>query len=414
MLKRLRTQFVAVIMVIVTIMLCTVFGMLYFFTKSNLEQESLAMMRAVPVGMIAPGQPLAPFARPEEEPEQVRLPFFVVQEEKDGTLSAIGIGYYDLALGESFDQVFLQELIQEVTRSGRPFGELEQYHLRFLRVDSPFGQRVVFADITSEQSTLNNLVKNCILIGVLCFFAFLGISIRLAAWTVKPVERAWQKQRQFVSDASHELKTPLTVIMTNAELLQGREDDRESQMQFSSNILTMSRQMRALVEQMLELARADSGQGKTDLRPVDLSTLVADALLPFEPVFFEQGLELSSQIDDGITVHGDPGRLKEVLDILLDNARKYTEPSGTVSVYLERWGHYRCRLTVSNPGTPLSEAEQKDIFKRFYRADPARSGNGSFGLGLAIAKCITAEHHGRIWAESIGGYNHFFVELPIK
>ena len=85
MLKRLRTQFVAVIMVIVTIMLCTVFGMLYFFTKSNLEQESLAMMRAVPVGMIAPGQPLAPFARPEEEPEQVRLPFFVVQEEKDGT-----------------------------------------------------------------------------------------------------------------------------------------------------------------------------------------------------------------------------------------------------------------------------------------------------------------------------------------
>lgn len=152
MLKRLRTQFVAVIMVIVTIMLCTVFGMLYFFTKSNLEQESLAMMRAVPVGMIAPGQPLAPFARPEEEPEQVRLPFFVVQEEKDGTLSAIGIGYYDLAPGESFDQVFLQELIQEVTRSGRPFGELEQYHLRFLRVDSPFGQRVVFADITSEQS----------------------------------------------------------------------------------------------------------------------------------------------------------------------------------------------------------------------------------------------------------------------
>ena len=94
------------------------------------------------------------------------------------------------------------------------------------------------------------------------------------------MERAWQQQRQFVSDASHELKTPLTVIMTNAELLQGREDDRESQMQFSSNILTMSRQMRALVEQMLELARADSGRGKTDLRPVDLSTLVADALLP--------------------------------------------------------------------------------------------------------------------------------------
>ncbi len=186
----------------------------------------------------------------------------------------------------------------------RPSGELKQYHLRFLRVDAPFGQSVIFADTTSEQSTLNNLVKNCILIGVLCFFAFLGISIKLAAWTVKPVEWAWQQQRQFVSDASHELKTPLTVIMTNAELLQSEENDRDSQVRFSANILTMSRQMRALVEQMLELARADSGQGKADLRPVDLSTLAADALLPFDPVFFEQGLMLSSQLAEGINVNG--------------------------------------------------------------------------------------------------------------
>ena len=259
----------------------------------------------------------------------------------------------------------------------RPSGELKQYHLRFLRVDAPFGQSVIFADTTSEQSTLNNLVKNCILIGVLCFFAFLGISIKLAAWTVKPVEWAWQQQRQFVSDAPHELKTPLTVIMTNAELLQSEENDRDSQVRFSANILTMSRQMRALVEQMLELARADSGQGKADLRPVDLSTLAADALLPFDPVFFEQGLMLSSQLAEGINVNGDAGRLKEVLDILLDNARKYTEPPGTVNVRLERWGHHRCRLTVSNPGPPLSAAEQKDIFKRFYRTDPAGAGTAA-------------------------------------
>ena len=414
MLKRLRLQFVAVIMVIVTIMLCTVFGMLYFFTRSSLEQESFAMMRAVPVGIMAPDRPLAPFARPGEQQEQVRLPFFVVQEAEDGTLTAAGVGYYDLSPGEAFDQTFLQELIQEVERVNRPSGELKQYHLRFLRVDAPFGQSVIFADTTSEQSTLNNLVKNCILTGVLCFFAFLGISIKLAAWTVKPVEWAWQQQRQFVSDASHELKTPLTVIMTNAELLQSEENDRDSQVRFSANILTMSRQMRALVEQMLELARADSGQGKADLRPVDLSTLAADALLPFDPVFFEQGLMLSSQLAEGINVNGDAGRLKEVLDILLDNARKYTEPPGTVNVRLERWGYHRCRLTVSNPGPPLSAAEQKDIFKRFYRTDPARSRDGSFGLGLSIAQRITEEHHGRIWVESSGGYNRFTVELPAR
>lgn len=413
MLRRLRIQFVVVIMVIATIMLCTVFGMLYFFTRGNLEQDSLAMMRAVSVGMVAPSQPAEPFAHPAEKPEQVRLPFFVVQIGKDGSLAAAGVGYYDLSPGEAFDQAFLQELIREVERSGRPYGEVERYHLRFLRADSPFGRRVIFADTTSEQSTLNNLAKDCLLIGALCFFAFLGLSIKLAAWAVKPVERAWQQQRQFVSDASHELKTPLTVIMTNAELLQCEENDRDSQARFSANILTMSRQMRSLVEQLLELARADSGQRSTDFGPVELSALAADVLLPFEPVFFEQGLELSSHLDEGITVHGDAGRLKEVLEILLDNAWKYTQPPGNVCVRLERWGRHRCRLTVSNPGPPLSEAERRDIFKRFYRADPARSRDGSFGLGLSIAQRITEEHRGRIWAESGDGYNRFIVELPV-
>lgn len=409
MLKRLRVQFVAVIMVIVTLMLCLIFGMLYYFTKSNLEQESLTMLRsiaAVPQQLRPPG---FQFGRPGEEPEQVRLPFFSIEIEEDGALSATGGGYYDLS-----DETFLQTLFDAVTASKKRSGSLETYHLRFLQVEDPFGQRILFVDTTSERSTLDNLAKNCVLIGVLCFFVFLGISIKLAAWTVKPVERAWLQQRQFVSDASHELKTPLTVIMTNAELLQSGEDDRENREQFSANILTMSQQMRTLVEQMLELARADSGQGKTDLQPIDLSTLVANALLPFEPVFFEHGLELSSRIAEGITVHGEENRLKQVLDILLDNARKYTEPHGTVNVSLERWGHYRCRLTVSNPGTPLSETEQQDIFKRFYRIDPARSRDGSFGLGLSIAQRITAEHHGRIWAESGGGRNYFIVELPLQ
>ena len=409
MLKRLRLQFVAVIMVIVTIMLCTVFGMLYFFTKSNLEQESLAMLRSLttlPMQIRPTGYQ---FGRPGEDPEQVRLPFFSLQVEENGELSATGGGYYDLS-----DKDFLHILFEAVAETGKQSGTLDTYHLRFLSTEGPFGQRIFFADTTSEQSTLNNLAKNCILIGVLCFFAFLAVSVKLAAWTVKPVERAWQQQRQFVSDASHELKTPLTVIMTNAELLQSEENDRDSQVRFSANILTMSRQMRALVEQMLELARADSGQGKADLRPVDLSTLAADALLPFDPVFFEQGLMLSSQLAEGINVNGDAGRLKEVLDILLDNARKYTEPPGTVNVRLERWGHHRCRLTVSNPGPHLSAAEQKDIFKRFYRTDPARSRDGSFGLGLSIAQRITEEHHGRIWVESSGGYNCFTVELPAR
>ena len=337
----------------------------------------------------------------------------MVQEAEDGTLTAAGVGYYDLSPGEAFDQTFLQELIQEVERVNRPSGELKQYHLRFLRVDAPFGQSVIFADTTSEQSTLNNLVKNCILIGVLCFFAFLGISIKLAAWTVKPVEWAWQQQRQFVSDASHELKTPLTVIMTNAELLQSEENDRDSQVRFSANILTMSRQMRALVEQMLELARADSGQGKADLRPVDLSTLAADALLPFDPVFFEQGLMLSSQLAEGSTSTGMPAGSKRcwiscwTMPEIYRAARDCERPSGAMGA-----PPLPADCKQSRPASLGGGAE--GYFQALYRTDPARSRDGSFGLGLSIAQRITEEHHGRIWVESSGGYNRFTVELPAR
>lgn len=230
---------------------------------------------------------------------------------------------------------------------------------------------------------------------------------------MRPVERAWQQQRQFVAAASHELKTPLTVIMTNAELLQD-EADEARRSTFSSSILTMSRQMRALIEQMLELARTDSAESHLVLRPVDLSGLTARSLLPFEPLFFEQGLTLISQVDEGITVSGDEEALRRVLEILLDNAQKYSSPGGETQVTLHRRGRNHCALTVANQGEPIPPEARRQIFQRFYRADPARSRNGSFGLGLSIAEGIVAQHHGTIDVTCAGGFNRFRAELPCQ
>ena len=130
------------------------------------------MMRAVPVGMLAPGQPLCPFARPDERPEQVRLPFFVVQEGGDGTLKAAGVGYYALSPERPLTRPFAGT-DGRGGPGGAPLRGTEAVSPAFLRADGPFGQSVIFADTTSEQSTLNNLAKNCILIGVLCFSPFL-------------------------------------------------------------------------------------------------------------------------------------------------------------------------------------------------------------------------------------------------
>lgn len=266
--------------------------------------------------------------------------------------------------------------------------------------------------MSSEKATLESLTRTCLLIGGLGFLLFLGVSILLSRWAVRPVERAWKQQRQFVADASHELKTPLTVIMTSAELAQSPDYGREERQRFLAAILTMSRQMKGLIEEMLQLARADQADTQAAFAPVALSRLVSDALLPFEPVFFEAGLALEADVAEDIQVSGSAAQLRQVVEILLDNARKYSRAGGSTQVSLSRPRRGRCLLTVANQGEPLSDQALQNIFKRFYRADPARSHTGSFGLGLAIAETIVTRHHGRIWAESREGRNLFHVELP--
>ena len=398
MLKRLRLKFVVINMTIVTAMLCVIFALVYHSTRVDLEQENLTMMRAI-ASFPALGQP----ERPDKPPEEVRLPYFILEIEGDGTVSAYGGGYYDLS-----DRVFLQGLADEARETPGEAGVLEDYRLRFCRVISPAGERLVFSDISSEQATLNSLVRTCLLIGVLSFLAFLGLSLLLARWAVRPVERAWQQQRQFVADASHELKTPLAVITTNAELLQGDGETGPA-----AHILATARQMRALVEGLLELARADGGGAEAPMARVDWSALVEEAVLPFEPVFFERGLTLTPHIQPGLAVWGRADQLRQAVDVLLDNAQKYAISPSAVYLHLTRGGHGRGLLMVENRAEPLSPEELENIFKRFYRTDRARSRDGSFGLGLPIARQIVSSHRGRIWAESREGRVRFYLELPL-
>lgn len=402
MLKKLRIKFVAAIMVIVTMMLCAVFGMVYYFTAVNMERSSILMMQNMAESPFHPDVP----DKPGEEP---RLPYFILELDFDDNIMSTNGGYYDLS-----DTDFLTELVCTVTAGRQPIGVIDTYTLRYFRSGSPRGQVIVFADISSERSTLASLAKTCALLGVLCFFAFLGISVLLARWMVKPVDTAWQKQRQFVSDASHELKTPLAVIMTNAELLQSADSTGADRRQFSESILTMSRQMRALVEWLLELARVESGEKRAELIPLDFSQLTERALLPFEPLFFEKELTLASEIQPEITVAGNAQQLSQLLGILLDNAQKYALPQSEVRLSLRAVNSRRCCLSVSNAAEEISPEQLENLFTRFYRVDSARSRDGSFGLGLSIAEGIIQAHRGKIRAEWADGRISFIAELPTK
>ena len=399
MIKRLRIKFVIINMVMMTVMLCVILGMLYNFTQNNLITENVSMMKTIAANPFRTG-------RPGEYSQDVNLPYFTLQIGHRGELISTGGGFYDLS-----DKEFLGELIAESLGTGKETGIVEDHNLRFYQTTNPAGTMLVFTDMSSEQSTLKNLLETSIFIGVLSFFGFLLISVLLSRWAIKPVEKAWVQQRQFVADASHELKTPLTVIMTNSELLQNPDYTDEDKEQFSKSIFTMARQMRYLVERMLELARADNQQKQLTMTPINFSKVIADAAISFEGVFFEKGLSLASHIEPELCVNGNVQALQQVIDILLDNARKYSYAGGETVVRLYSTGYNKCRLTVTNPGAPIAQEDLTNIFRRFYRVDKARSRDGSFGLGLPIAQNIIEQHHGKIWAESHNGFNIFSVEL---
>lgn len=399
MLKKLRVKFILMMMTFAAVLLGSIFGLIYYFTAANLAQSSFEMLQSAAL------RPMRP-ERPGNAPESVRLPFFIVQVSKTGALTAEGNALYDLS-----DEEFLRELILAAQAQGKSDGLLRTYHLRFFIANTPDGEKYVFADMSAEQATLKGLIRTSVLIGIGSLAVFFALSLILARWAVHPVEEAWQQQKQFVADASHELKTPLAVILTNAELLQTA--DEEDRQRFSSNVLAAATQMRALVSGLLDLARSDQAKSAAAQAQFDWSRCALDACLPFEPVFFERGLIFFYDVEPGLFVLGDEAQLRRCADILLDNAQKYAAPGGACRLILVRHGKNRCRLCVSSEGEPLSAEACRKIFERFYRLDSARSRDGSYGLGLSIAESIVRHSGGRIWAEGAEKENRFFIELPL-
>ena len=334
------------------------------------------------------------------------IPCFVVGYDHERQLYADGPGYYDLT-----DQAYLEQLLQQASETQKDHGVLLTEQMRFLKLDDICGEAFAFTDTSSEAEALMKLAGRYILVGILVMVAFFLIALLISRWAVRPVETVISQQRQFVADASHELKTPLTVILTNAELLSCGEYPEDDHNKLTGNILTMAQQMRGLVENLLELARVDSNPPATQHKQLNLSRLVSDGTLPFEPVYFEAGRTLDIYIEPNIEVSGDPEALLRVVDILLDNGCKYSHPNSVVTLELRRRGLASCLLTVKSKGDTLTKQECRDVFKRFYRRDTTRTISHSYGLGLPIARNIVKQHQGKIWLHSTDGVNTFHVRL---
>ena len=193
--------------------------------------------------------------------------------------------------------------------------------------------------------------------------------------------------------------------MTNAQMINEISNENSTAGVFADRIIKMSDQMKNLVAEMLELARSENISSDEILSTVDLSTTVGDAVLTFDALFFEKGLTLETDIEDNIKVKGDANSLRHLVEILIDNASKYSIEGGKTKVSLKSHGRHHCLLEVSNDGESIEKEKLDHLFKRFYRTDESRNDSDSYGLGLAIAKNIADKHNARIWMESADGKN---------
>ena len=398
MIKRLRRKFVLINMSIVTVILTAVFGLLLSLTKAGAVSDSMLVLKRAASNDTA-------INALSENASQLQIPFFAVDVDTMGHIVILNGSYYDMA-----DHASIQSIVAASIRQNTEVGTLDEFGLRFYRQSTPFGVRIAFADMSLEKSMAERFTQSALIIGGATLAAFFGISVLLARWAVRPVEDAWNRQKRFVEDASHELKTPIAVVMSSADLLlshPGEESGRAEQ--WTRNIKEESLRMRALVEDMLSLARVERSAAPEAKERVDFSALTEDCLLQLEAMAYENGRTLTGDIADGIWISGCRAQLQQLVDNLLTNAIRYSSEGAEVRAVLVRH-QKRALLCIENGGDAIPADRINRLFERFYRLDSTR--DDGCGLGLAIVKSVAERHGGRVWAESAQGQNRFYAELP--
>lgn len=392
MLDKLRRRFVAIIMALVGSLVIAMVGISLHNTISSLDSlvsRSLDMAleerTAVP-NSAANGQTMG----------MEHLPVLWI----DLSSSGAKLGSNESRL--DFDTDHLSEAVSDALSSDADEGRLAEYHLAWKRASSPFGWRLAIADTTSIDSERESqLVKSLELAAAGMVVVFV-LAMLLSRWAAKPVKVAWEQQHQFVADASHELKTPLAVIIANNEILESKAGELpEGCVRWVRSTHDEAQRMRGLVEEMLELARTEEGGGCARRNvDVNLSELVEGEALQFDAVAYERGTLIEPDIAEDVHVVGDPDQLDRLVKTLIDNACKYASAGSTIQVLLERRAG-AVSLSVTNAGEPIPAEDLPHVFDRFYRSDKARArSTGGFGLGLAIAKGIVESHGGRIEVKS--------------
>lgn len=394
MIKKLKTRFILTSMAVVTLVLLLVLGVLYVGARRVIYSDAdQTLKRSM---MLALGE--------RERPSGGRGERAVVLMIDPETGAIENKGNATL---ENFSEEEQQELVREAAQ-GRPF---KNKGVRASVEERNGKTYVAMVDTAMEDRLVTAAVKALALFAVGLWAALLLLVWLLSGWAVRPMAKAWDMQRQFVADASHDLKTPLTVILSNSELLKQQSEGEDNPE--LDRIQSAGRRMKDLVQKMLTLARMEDDPTRGAWETMDLGDMVMESALAFEATAFEKGLIIDENVDGGICVKGNRAQVQSVLECLLDNACKYADPGSAITVSLEKAGKKSAKLTVHNTGSYIPAEDLAHVFERFYRADKSRTAGDSSGLGLAIVESVVESMKGSVSAESSEeGGTAFTVTLP--
>lgn len=403
MINKLRRKFVLINMATVGVVLLVGLAALLGVTASRQSTAAEAALSAaltfpaeqdIPRRFDLPGADGLPPMRGGQGKEDF-FSSFCVQLDEQGAIAMASMRNLSIAPED------VVTAVDAALGSGQSAGTLTRLRLSFRMEPSPEGLRIAFVDRSQDWATLRTLGLSCLAGFALAMAALLFVSLYLSRWALRPVQAAWDQQRQFIADASHELKTPLTVILANTGILLSNPGQAvDAQRRWVENTRDEGLRMKKLVDDLLFLARADAGRFQTVLRPVNLSDAVWSAVLPFESVAFEKGIALDTDVQPDLTAPADEAQLRQAVSILMDNACKYAPAGGSVCVTLKKQ-QARPLLTVRNTGAPIPPEALPHLFERFYRADASRAHDaGGYGLGLSILDTIARAGGWKLSVES--------------
>lgn len=411
MFKQSRRKIVIAIMSVLVVLWVGTLGVIYTSSYYEMSKRNENLLKAhadmyeISQTLIdAPQKPPMPNGN-DFEPKFDQSPMFQLS-----TFYTVALSYNYETLEIKNNQTVLHsdsdlvKLAQKIATSDYEMGKED--NLWYYCCDKNGYILVTFMDNTVMNENATTLFRYTLIFGALSLVLFFFLSRFFARKIVKPLEESYKKQKQFISDAGHELKTPVSVVNANAEML-SREIGTN---QWLQNIVYENERMGLLVGQLLELARTESVELQRE--SVNFSRLVCGEELPFESVAFENGLQLVCNIENDILIEGNPTQLKQLVSILIDNAIRHSDNGNAVFLNLNREADC-VNLSVLNSGKEIPQEQRQQLFERFYRADSVRNGDDRhYGLGLAIAKAIVTSHKGKIDVHCYNGMIEFRVLFP--